>query len=450
MTTTFTLVISLCVVVCCLLKLWARQTYSYWKTRGVPQFPTIFPVGNFWSLVRLQTSFTNVIDGFYNKVSGDFYGIYLFTKPIFIVKNLDLLHRILGPDFDYFTSHGINNNKEEDPISASLVGLDGDEWKMMRSMLTPAFSLGKLKQFTPQIIQCGKQLTDRMFEYTRNGKTLEIMNFAKQYTVNIVASVGFGIEIDENELDRDPFTIISEELVSLKKTGQARMMVNIFYRQLARTFKIHMISPLAEKLLYGIVNDIIDVRKKNNIQKVDFIQQLIALMSDGDKHNRPNLTIDEVTAEAYILYIAGFETNATAISFGVFEMARQPDVLRKLQDEVDTVMAKYDGKLSNEAFTEMTYVDKFLNEILRMHPPVPFLVRECTKPYQVTGHDVLLDVGTLVFAPIDSIHHDPKYFENPDVFDPERKELNKKSLSPAVLPFGSGRRNCIGKKFFKN
>lgn len=87
-------------------------------------------------------------------------------------------------------------------------------------------------------------------------------------------------------------------------------------------------------------------------------------------------------------------------------------------------------------------------ETLRKYPAAAFLSRRCTKDYRVEGTDVVLEKGCIVFIPVMGLHHDPKYFPDPQKFNPERfNEKNKRNIRQfTYLPFGEGPRNCIGKK----
>lgn len=86
-------------------------------------------------------------------------------------------------------------------------------------------------------------------------------------------------------------------------------------------------------------------------------------------------------------------------------------------------------------------------ETLRMHPPVPFLTRMCTKKYKMPGSDVTLNVGVKFFIPTYSLHHDPEYYPNSEMFDPERitEEMKASRVQGTFLSFGDGPRICIGK-----
>jgi len=86
------------------------------------------------------------------------------------------------------------------------------------------------------------------------------------------------------------------------------------------------------------------------------------------------------------------------------------------------------------------------SETLRKYPSVPILNRECTKTYKIPGSDVTLEKGMLTVIPVLGLHYDPKYYPDPDRFDPERfsEEEKAKRHHFAYLPFGEGPRICIG------
>jgi len=96
----------------------------------------------------------------------------------------------------------------------------------------------------------------------------------------------------------------------------------------------------------------------------------------------------------------------------------------------------------------MEYLDKVVSETLRKYPILGFLTRQCTKEYQMPDSDVVIEKGTKVFLSLMGLHYDPRYFPDPETFDPERfSPENRANMHPYVyLPFGEGPRNCVAKK----
>lgn len=157
------------------------------------------------------------------------------------------------------------------------------------------------------------------------------------------------------------------------------------------------------------------------------------------------------------------------MSFALYELALNPDIQERLAEEIRTAMESNGGVLTYELLLGMKYLDMVISgkvnfimsrskvgstdsslfrnpETLRMYPPSDNLVRKVVKPYQIEETNVTLDENTRVFIPVAAIHRDPKYYHNPDLFDPERftPEEKEKRHPMAFLPFGDGPRSCIG------
>lgn len=133
------------------------------------------------------------------------------------------------------------------------------------------------------------------------------------------------------------------------------------------------------------------------------------------------------------------------MTFMAYELIRDPDVQIKLQNEIDEVNESLDGKaLTYEDIQKMKFMDQVVSETLRMWPPAPVVDRMCSKDYEIEydGKKLLIEKGRNFYIPIYAIQHDPKFFPDPEKFDPERfSDENKSKINrDAYLPFGSGPR----------
>jgi len=158
----------------------------------------------------------------------------------------------------------------------------------------------------------------------------------------------------------------------------------------------------------------------------------------------------DIVAQCFVFFFAGFETSAVLMCFTAHELMENEDVQQKLFEEVQRVDKELDGKeLNYEAIMGMKYLDQVVSEVLRKWPPAIAVDRECNKDitYEVDGQKVEIKKGDVLWLPTCGFHRDPKYFENPMKFDPERfSEENKDTIEPnTYFPFGLGQRNCIGK-----
>jgi cytochrome P450 family 6 len=167
---------------------------------------------------------------------------------------------------------------------------------------------------------------------------------------------------------------------------------------------------------------------------------------EGYKHDGNTLSIDEIAAQCFVFFIAGFETSSTTMTFAMYELSKHQELQDKVRDEVNTVLAKHEGKITYEAIQEMKYMDQVINETLRKYPPLPLITRMCVRDYKIPGEDLIIEKDTTIIISVLGIHHDKEYYPDPEKFDPERfTEENKNSRHHfAHIPFGEGPRVCIG------
>ncbi|XP_046673595.1 probable cytochrome P450 6a13 isoform X2 [Homalodisca vitripennis] len=162
------------------------------------------------------------------------------------------------------------------------------------------------------------------------------------------------------------------------------------------------------------------------------------------------MTIEEITAETFLFVLAGSESTVNTIVFCLYELACNTRIQDKLYCEVQEILDRHDGEMSYLALQEMSYMDQVISECLRHYPPFPFLTRRCTQNFVVPNSDLVIEKGIELVLPIYSLHHDPKYFTDPETFSPERfsKDNMKKQQHPCVyLPFGEGPRMCLGQRY---
>lgn len=244
--------------------------------------------------------------------------------------------------------------------------------------------------------------------------------------------------------------------------------------------KITVFSKNVQKFFRTLVADTMAGREKNSIIRNDMIQILIDAKKGVLKHEDSNhedikeagfatveesavgkeavkrrWTDDELTAQAVLFFIAGFDTASTLLCFLAHELTLHPEIQERLQEEIDEVASNSKGKLNYNDLQGMKYMDMVVSEALRLWPPVVSIDRRCVKPYTLpppnknSTETFQLKHGEGIIFPIYGIHHDPRYYKDPETFDPERfSDENKGDIKPlSFIPFGVGPRNCIGSRF---
>uniref|UniRef100_A0A1I8NKU4 Cytochrome P450 n=1 Tax=Musca domestica TaxID=7370 RepID=A0A1I8NKU4_MUSDO len=200
----------------------------------------------------------------------------------------------------------------------------------------------------------------------------------------------------------------------------------------------------------GIVRNTIEYREREKIKRCDFMDMLIELKNQvHEEEGEEQFTIEELAAQAFVFFVAGFDTSSTTMSYALYELAQNLGIQEKLRQEIWEVMEKHQQNFSYECMKDMVYLDQVISETLRKYPVAPALFRKSTARYETTDPRYYIEKGTMVIIPSESYHHDAEYFPQPEKFDPERfSPMNVKNIrSCTYLPFGDGPRNCIGMRF---
>ena len=142
------------------------------------------------------------------------------------------------------------------------------------------------------------------------------------------------------------------------------------------------------------------------------------------------------------------------MAFCLFELARNPEIVEKIHDELDRVLKGNDNEgITYESLAELKYLECCIDETLRKYPIVPVLFRIATKDYKVPDTDLVIPKGTSVFIPTLGHHRDQELYDNPMEFRPERFLTSPtgttKGKGVFYVPFGDGPRNCIGMRMGK-
>ncbi|EFA02825.1 cytochrome P450 6a2 [Tribolium castaneum] len=389
-------------------------------------------------------------------------GVYLGPRPFWVITDPGLIKHILQIDFPHFINHGTYADEENDPLSAHLFSLEGTKWKNMRTKMTPTFTSGKMKMMFQTLVDCTPGLKDIMDEHASKKKAVNIKNILERFTTDIIGSVGFGIECNSLKDPDSLFPKYGKKVFDLTPAEQLKQSLLFFLpNPVLKAMKFRITNKDVEDFFMKTVRETVLYREKNNIYRKDFMHLLLQLKNRGtvtddekiidhsNQKQEPALTMNELTAQAFVFFLAGFETSSTTMTFALYELATNPDIQEKLRNEICTVLEKHNNELTYNAIAEMTYMDQVLHETLRKYPPLPILQRQCNKDYIVPETNIRIPKGVDVAITILALHRDPEFYPNPEVFDPERfNEENKNARTPFTwLPFGDGPRVCIGLRF---
>lgn len=434
--------------------IWQKNLYKTWSDLGIVQARAIFPIGS----VRLSRHFAYNINGFYMQFKNktDVIGTYNAIRPALIVVNLDLIKQILVKDFHYFQARGFYHNEKDDPISGNLFLIDGPKWRALRTKLTPTFTSGKMKIMCPIVTDIGKRFKEVMDHKIESGeKDINVREMFARFTTDVIGTCAFGLECNSLKDPNAKFREIGMKVFDQPFTFIFKRLLIISSPELSRSLGLRSFPADVGDFFIKAVNDTIEHRLKNNVKRDDFIDLLMAMRNEEKSNSMADtdmegLSMNEIAAQCFVFFLAGFETSSTASSFTIYELAQNQPIQDKLRTHIREVLAKHDGQLNYESLKDMTYLEQCLKEGMRKYPPLPILNRRVSTPgYKLPGTDITLKVNTMVSVPIYSIHRDPDIYPEPEKYDPDRfspEEVEKRHPF-AFLPFGEGPRNCIGERF---
>uniref|UniRef100_A0AAT9UTS1 Cytochrome P450 6DD3 n=1 Tax=Maconellicoccus hirsutus TaxID=177089 RepID=A0AAT9UTS1_MACHI len=435
------------------------RTFDYWKNRQITG-PTPIPFfGNIQDIALFRATQAECLQKIYKNYEGEKYvGMFQLSTPTLLLLEPPIIKQILVKDFQHFTDRGHHYDGEREPLTANLVNLEGVKWRILRHKLTPTFSSGKIKNMMYLLHDCGKQLLQYLQETMESTNEIEIemRDFTAKFTTDVIGSCAFGLNFNSMSPESSAFRQMGREVLQPSKIFAFSKLLRVFFPALFRTLKLRTFPKKVNDFFLNMVTETLKHRQKHNIRREDFLNMLTDLRESKDEMNPESdqdfeveFTDNLIAAQAFVFFLAGFETSSTTLSFCLHELAINKEIQNDVFEEIKRTVEKYGPTLSYESLKDLILLEQCLLETMRKYPPVQALARICTKSYQLPETSTTIDKGTAVLIPVYALHHDEKYFANPEKFEPQRfskKNINQRPFG-VYLPFGDGPRICIGKRF---
>ncbi|XP_036597166.1 cytochrome P450 3A24-like [Trichosurus vulpecula] len=429
-----------------LLYLYGTWTHKLFKDLGIPG-PSPLPFfGSFLSYGKGVTNFDLTCFKKYGRIWGFFDG----RQPVLAIMDPEIIKSVMVKEcYSVFTNRrGIIPAKT---LQSAITVVQDDQWKRIRTILSPTFTSGKLKEMFPIINQYGDVLVKNMRKEAEKNKPVTLKDIFGAFSLDVITSTSFSVNIDSLNNKDDPFVREIKKILGSNTLGPLRLIVEILPILVPLLIKLGLTVFPGKPVdfLTKSVKKIKEGRKKNSqIHRVDFLQLMLdsQTSNNSEMHSHKDLNDEEILAQSIIFILAGYETSSSVLSFLFYNLATHPEIQQKLQKEIDAVLPNKEA-VTYDALLQMEYLDMVIHESLRQFPIVPRMERVAKKTVVING--LTIPKGTVVMAPAFVLHHDPEYWPEPEEFRPERfSKENKGSINPYVyLPFGAGPRNCIGMRF---
>jgi len=308
----------------------------------------------------------------------------------------------------------------------SLFTSEGETHATDKRLVFPHFKGERMRAYGPTMANCAIAQCDQH----AGGKKVCFMDMAREITLEVMIRSQLGVTETAK---------INEMKVLLHKLNSSQNPL-IGYKFFRRNF--FGLGPWAKFQRYNIPIRayILELIREYRTQEKKG-EDILSLLAETTYEDGTSLAEEHISDHIFSILLAGYDTTANSITWGLDVMLRHPETLKKIREEIDAL----GPDASPHALSQLPWLDAACYEILRLYPPIESLpVRELLEDFELDGYKIPKGYG---LCPIPTLaHRDPELYPDPDDFKPERF-LGKKPQNFAYLPFGGGARLCIGFAF---
>lgn len=427
-----------------LLLVYAYWPYGTFKRLGI-RGPK--PIPFFGTMLHYRRGFFTFDQECYRKY-GKIWGIYDGRQPVLCVADPEIIKAILVKEcYSFFTNR--RNLRLNGPLYDAVSIAEDDQWKRIRSVLSPSFTSGRLKEMFEIMKSHSANLIRSMKKKADKDKPLELKEYFGSYSMDVVTSTSFSVDIDSLNNPSDPFVTNIKKMLKFDFLNPLFLAVAFFpfLGPILEKFEFSFFPKSVTDFFYASLEKIKSNRKASQQKsRVDFLQLMIDSQKNSGMQQDKSLNDHEILSQSMIFIFAGYETTSSSLTFLAYNLATNPDVMRKLQEEIDITFPDK-APVQYQPLMEMEYLDSVINESLRLYPIASRLERVAKASVEING--LVIPKGMVVLVPTWPMHRDPEIWPEPEKFKPERfSKKNKDNIDPYIyMPFGSGPRNCIGMRF---
>jgi len=327
-------------------------------------------------------------------------------------------------------------------LKPGLFGSEGDAWRAQRRMVMSGLDPGRVRAYFPQLQRVTDRLQRRWRQAALEGRTLELQPELMRYTVDTVAGLAFGRDINTLETEGD---VIQQHLDRIFPALFRRIMTTVPYW---RWFKLPADRALDRSVVAikrAIAEFIAEARQRlaaepaRREQPPNLLEAMIVAAEEG----RTGIGDEQVSANVLTMLLAGEDTTANTLAWLLHLLHRHPEAMARARDEAQRVAGAAEP-LTPEHLARLEYIEACLHETMRLKPVAPFMVIEALQDTRIA--DLQVPAGTMLWC---ALRHDalnPQHFAEPQAFKPERWLDEAAGHGKRVaMPFGAGPRMCPGR-----
>ena len=316
-------------------------------------------------------------------------------------------------------------------LGEGLLTSEGELHKRQRRLSQPAFAIHRVNHYADAMVHEAVRVRDSW----RDGEVIDIHEQMMELTLAIAAQTLFGADVKNHVHEIGAAMSISVGMFTRAMMPWAPVLNRL---PLPSNFRFRR----ARKLLFDTIDGIIRERRHSPAHNGDFLSMLLAARDvEGDGSG---MSDQQLRDEAITIFTAGHETTANALTYTWHLLARHPQIAQKMASEVDEVLGP--RLPTADDVPKLKYTRMVLSESMRLLPPVWAIGRKATAPWSAGGYE--FEAGTVVLMSQWVMHHDARFWPDPQRFDPDRwSAASSDRPRLAYFPFSLGPRGCIGENF---
>lgn len=358
--------------------------------------------------------------GFLEGAAAEYGSVFRVSIPglsFVCYADAELVERVLVTERDRYRKDDRERDLLGEFLGEGVLTARGERWERGRRQVQPAFHPGRIAAYANEMVV----ETERLTGGWADGEVIDAHAEATDLTLSIVVSTMFGLDsLEEAGTIAERVDAITDRFAPSGLPVEVPLWIptpaNRRYRRAASD-------------LEGVVDRLIERREPGN---GDLCATLLSGVEAGE------LTETEVRDQLLTVLLAGHETTAVALTYTLASLATHPKEYDRVARE-----ARSADRLS--ATTDLPRTDAAVREALRLYPPSYLLFRQAERPDTVAGYRIPAD--TRVVLPQWAIHRDPRYYDEPTTFRPDRWSEDRDRPDYAYFPFGGGERACLGRRF---
>lgn len=391
-----------------------------------------YPPGPKVNVLRFALAFKRdairLIDGIF-RAHGDLAYLRMPGRHVYLVNDAEVVKDVLVTNNHKFIK-GRALQLFKRLLGNGLLVSEGDFHRRQQKLMMPSFRKQQVEQYAEIMLS----LADRTSGLWQDGKTVDMHHEMMRLTLQVAVRALFNSDIDDDVRDIGAALTVGMEMFERTAMPMAEKMEH-WPLPSNRRFAQSKAS------IHAIIQRIIDEHRQRGEDTGDLISAMLRAQDEDGAHMTDAQLKDEVTT----LFVAGHETTAVALFHTWYVLTQYPAVERKLHDELDAVLGGRPPTLAD--YERLPYTRRVFQEVLRLYPSVWALSREAIADYQIGPYHVPKG-SSIAFFPY-MLHRNPRYYDQPEVFDPDRwlPEADAGRPRYAYIPFGGGVRSCIGESF---